>query len=96
MMSYTGDKISRAILGDYLADILPLGEWVDVGVYSVRLDGYIGNGLPVITFSGSYSPSGTCPVCLCDKQGSWLAGEGLAVQLGATTAGGFTRVRKGC
>ena len=81
MMSYTGGKISRAILNDYLADILPLGKWVDVGVYSVRLDGYIGNGLPVITFGGSYSPSGTCPVCLCDRQGSYLAGEGLSVQL---------------
>ena len=87
MLNYTGGTISRATLNDHLADILPLGKWVDVGVYSVRLDGYIGNGLPVIAFSGSYSPSGTCPVCLCDRQGSYLAGEGLSVQLWCHSCG---------
>lgn len=80
MMSYTGGNISRAILNDHLADILPLNEWVDCGMYKVRLNGHVRH-LPAVTFSGSYSPSGTCPVCLCDRQGSYLAGEGLAVTL---------------
>ncbi len=80
MMTYACGRIGRAVLNDHLADLLPVGEWVDCGLFSVRLDGHI-RGLPVITFRGGYSLSGTCPVCLCDEPGRYLAGAGLQVDL---------------
>ena len=86
MMSYTGGKISRAARNEYLGDILPLHGWVDVGTYRVKFDGYT-RDFPAITFEGEYSASGTCPVCLCDRQGSYLAGEGLSVQLWCHSCG---------
>ena len=85
MTSFAAGRISRAARNEYLGDILPLHEWVDVGTYRVKFDGHTkanrsGNAYPVITFQGGYSLSGTCPVCFHDKPGEWLSGT-QSVQL---------------
>lgn len=86
MMSFVAGRISRATLNEHLAEILPPDEWIECGLFSVRFDGHTppnreGREYPVVTFRGEYSLSGTCPVCLCDQPGRYLAGAGLQVDL---------------
>ena len=80
MTSFAAGRISRAARNEYLADILPRHEWVNVGTYRVKFDGYA-RDFPAITFKGGYSLSGTCPICLSDRKGSYLAGAGRSVDL---------------
>ena len=80
--AFAAGKISRAVLNELLAKILPPRQWVDCGAFEVQVE-FTSDAdiLPFTVFlARQQSADGRCPVCHMDDA-YYMHGEGDRVVL---------------